>query len=142
MTWDEILTLGGWDTLVEKMVEENCYEFGIMSLEKRIIMLIEKYGLSDWTKANICAQLIFSEYLRHIIVHNGGRANQEFINKTKRINIGIGDIVPIMEEDLLVVMPSMQLFISDLFRAIATKFFKRDGSEIKGLCIYSSSVKS
>ena len=80
-----------------------------------------------------------AENIRHIIVHNGGRASQEFINRTGRNDLAVGEIVPVTAEYVGDVSSSSRLLASELFTKVSKKFFQVGESDLDGVWRLSES---
>lgn len=130
MGWDTILSLGGWYELLDYLIEEYVYEFGWKSFPKRVEFLRERLGLSIECPECDLELLEKAENIRHIVVHNGGRVSQEYIARTGRNDLVIGESVPVTLEYVDDVAAATRLLASDLFLGVSKKFFGMEDSAI------------
>lgn len=81
-------------------------------------------------------EFIFLEDMRNnrnAIVHNGGKVNEEFIKKSKNIDINIGELLPLDVGILNKVYGSVSALAGELFLEVSKKFFDKDETSITGV---------
>ena len=92
---------------------------------KRLEFLQEKCGIDQMDNPYFIKILRMLEQLRHIIVHNNGIADKEFVEKTGIENQTIGVRVKLHKDLLNIVGVVMSTFVIDLFQKIHNKYFKK-----------------
>lgn len=123
-----IINLENWDNVMEFLIEDYIFDFGWKSLDEKIKFLNEKIGLNIETPE--ISLLEEAENIRNIVVHNGGRISQEYINRTKRYDLKVGDFIPITNKFTGDVLINILLLGCDVFVQISEKFFDIDDSKI------------
>lgn len=129
MTWNTIVEAGDWDSIIERIIDEYCFEFGVKSLKERVKELKESHGLELTIPEDILDELDYIERIRHVVIHNGGKVSQEFMARTKRNDYKIGYLIPITEELLSKLNWIAENFGTDVFSAIEKKYFQDSRSE-------------
>ena len=71
-----------------------------------------------------------AENIRNIVVHNGGRISQEYINRTEKSGLNVGDLIPITAEFMEKVSYISLLLGWDIFVLVSKKFFNIDDSKL------------
>jgi hypothetical protein len=133
MSWKAILESGDWENVVEKMIEEYSYDFGWKSIKERVRFLQSEHGLFIETPPNELDDLDNAEKIRHIVIHNGSRVSQEYLERTKRTDVRIGEIIPISPDYLKSVNGKVRMLGSDLFISIAKKIFQISDENLSGV---------
>jgi hypothetical protein len=137
--WAKVVSSGGWEELLSRLAEQHVFEFGWRTLSERIEYLNDRLGLALEGRGYDVKMLEEAENIRHIVVHNGGRASQEFIDRKGRNDLAVGDIVPVTAEYLEGVCLSGRLLASELFTKVSKKFFHVDESDLQGIWRVSES---
>lgn len=133
MSWDSIIASGSWESLLEKMIEEYSYDFGWKSVNEKIQYLQTEHGLTIDTSPDDLNQLDDAEKTRNIVIHNGSRVSQEYLDRTMRTDVKVGDLIPI-SADYIQRISSLVRFVGiDVFMAVARKFFHATESEFMGI---------
>lgn len=133
MDWATILSCGGWEELLNRLAEQHVFAFGWQSLPERIEYLNDRLGLSLEGRGYDVKMLEEAANMRHVVVHNGGRASQEYITRTGRNDLAVGEIVPVTPEYVDDVFASSRMLASELFRKVSEKFFDVDDSDLRGV---------
>jgi hypothetical protein len=100
--WSTALTFDKKEDLIKYLIERYVFEFGWLNLLKRIEHLEKQVGIELETPASQIQLLDMAENIRHVAVHNGGKVSQEFIERTGRNDLAIGEFVPVTFESLRV----------------------------------------
>lgn len=128
--WSAIIASGGWSKLLERMTEQYVLEFGWKMIRSRVEFL--RGGQLDlklkYLKRDILYLLEEAEHTRNIIVHNGGKASQAYITKTRRNDLIVGDFVPIERQYLNAVHGAALLLVENIFTEVSKKFFGVENS--------------
>lgn len=125
-----IISLGDWDNVMDHLIEDYIFEFGWKTLNEKISFLNEKIGLNIEIPDSELSLLKEAENIRNIVVHNGGKISQEYINRTKKFDLKLGDDIPIKSEFIEGVLGNSLLLGCDIFVQISEKFFNIDESKI------------
>lgn len=131
--WATVLSCSGWEELLDQLAERYVFEFGWQPLPRRVEFLNHELGLGLGSWGYDLKVLEEAEKTRHIIVHNGGRASQEYVARTGRSDIPIGEFVPVTAEYTADVCETARLLASELFVEVSKKFFGVKDSEISGV---------
>ena len=130
VSWEDVISIGTWEGIVASMTEQLAYEFGMLPWRKRIQRLRERLKISVGSGEADITGLEEAENLRHIVIHNGGRASQEYLNKTSKPEIHLGDFVPIPPEYVEKITNLCMFIAADVYTGIATKYFGKKPSEL------------
>lgn len=131
--WDTVLECGGWEQLLDHLSEQYIFEFGWQSVRKRITLLRTRLGLVVECPEPDLELLEEAENIRNIVVHNGGRVNQEYIRRTGRDSLTVGAFVPLSLEYLDKIAQVTTTLASNLFVAVSKKFFHIEDSKLTGV---------
>jgi hypothetical protein len=86
MDWASIIALGNWDALFETMTEKFVYEYGFKGVVKRIEKMQKDFGIKPAISEFTLLKIEVAEYVRNLLIHNGGRVNHEFLQLTKDLH--------------------------------------------------------
>ena len=140
VSWNEVIEAGSWRALLESIIEQFSFEFGWNTLQRRIELLRESLGLKIDINDRILNSLEAAYQVRHVVVHNGGRASAEFLKRTQRIDLKVGDSVPVTERYTTWVIRASQVVCSEVFVATALKFFESSEIDWSGIWMQSQGV--
>jgi hypothetical protein len=133
MSWKSIIESANWQNIFEKMIEEYSYEIGWKSIKEKVLYLQSEHGLSFSISSTDLDELDKAEEIRHLVIHNGNRVSQEYLERTKRTDVFIGDIIPIASDYVQYVSHQVQFLGCDIFCTVAEKFFHVDPSKLTGV---------
>ena len=122
-----------FDRLYMSMIEEHTYQFGWKSIRERLAYLSSEYGLSITTPSAELLVIDEAEKTRHIVIHNGGKVSQEYLTRSGRADVQIGELIPISSHDTDQISMIAQMLGADVFLAIAQKFFTAEKMELTGI---------
>nr|MBI3612781.1 hypothetical protein [Nitrospirota bacterium] len=74
-----------------------------------------------------------AEQLRHLFVHSGGRVSQQYLDRTNRTDVQLGEAIVVNEDYLLNVRNKVALLCSDVFMTISKKFFRKTDRDLTGV---------
>lgn len=131
--WATILSCGGWSELLAHLCEKYIYEFGFLRFPKRLAFLREQLGLAIRCPDAAATFIEEAENVRDIVVHNAGRVSQEYMRRTGRNDVVIGQFVSLKDEYLDDLADASQVFARALFLSASTKFFNVDASKQPGV---------
>jgi hypothetical protein len=140
ISWEDVLGHESLDAIRQRLTEEYCYELGHQGIADQLEHLRTKHGLEFDVAEDHLQRLSEAELLRHLIIHNGGRVNQDYRRRTKQHDLGIGSVIPVTAEIASAVNGSALAVGSVLFRAIAATFFRATEDQLTGVRSYSPKV--
>jgi hypothetical protein len=133
MEWDTILSLGGWEELLDHMIEMYVFKFGWKPVSQRVEFLRKEIGLNiDFTDSEL-GSVAEAENLRHVVVHNGGRGSEEYLKKSGRQDVALGELLPIPPVLVQDAYQATRTLAGHLFLAVSEKFFDKDSSLLPGV---------
>ena len=138
--WADIIDSGNWETLIDNMVDSYAYEFGWKSIRERVEYLRREHGLQIGFSPEKLKNLDAAENLRHIIIHNGSRVSPEYLARTGRTDVTIGELIPVAAEDAEEVSGLVGGLASNLFRAVAEKYFGISADAVPGMSVGDGSI--
>lgn len=123
MQWSDIVACGTWEKLIEQLIEEYVFAFGLKPIGERVQGLKDRIGL-EFTVAEASLRLLQdAEDIRHIVMHNGGNVSQDYLNRSHRGDVALGQLVPVSLEFVREVRRQVDGIGFALFEAIGKKFF-------------------
>ncbi len=132
LRWDEITSAGGWDPLITMMIEKYGYDFGRESLPRRLGLLDQLLKFPKRVRESF-AQLRQTEKLRHLIVHNGGKVDYEYIQENGGTKLTLGDVIPISDAYVAGSYVNIKLFCNEIFVWVGKKVFNKKEAEFSQL---------
>jgi hypothetical protein len=135
MDWSDILDAGGWDALMDALIESYAYELGWKSIRERVGHLSTEHGLRIDFPADELDELDAVENLRHIIIHNGSRVSSEYLARTGRSDVAVGEFIRVDAAFAQDVSWMVSGLASSLFQAVAEKFFDVPPEELSGMIV-------
>lgn len=131
ITWETAIGLKSYKKLIHHLISKYVRkEFRNLPLVERIAFLKERMGLEMDIPESVLRDFKIAEHVRHIIVHNAGRIDNEFLAKTQLEDFKIGDVFPISFQYISNLSYYIQLLGSYIFREVSTKYFKVPDSSI------------
>lgn len=114
------------DELIEFLIENYIYDFGWKTLKDKIFFLKDRIGLNVEIPDSELSMLWEAENIRNIVVHNGGRVSQEYINRIEKKGLNVGELIPITSDLMEEVSHIIPLIGWDIFAQTSNKFFGVD----------------
>jgi hypothetical protein len=128
LDWAVVLECAGWEELLNHLGERYVFQFVRLTLPERIEFLRERLRLDvECSDRKLLGE---AERARDAVVHNCGRADQEYIRRTGRNDLAIGDLVPISAEHLDRVLWVTRMLAADVFVSVSKEFFNIDDSQL------------
>jgi hypothetical protein len=127
--WETILNCGDWDQVVAFLTDQYIFEHGWGPLRRRIQALSKELGLEVRVPETDLEFLDSLEHLRNVIVHNGGKASREYLEKTAS-DLEIGDMVSVDPALIDQTFQQALLLGGEICAAVAAKFFSIPDSQI------------
>ena len=134
VSWEEVVSCGGWDELMTFLSEEYAFETGWKSIPERIEHLRDQHGLEIDVPEGPMAQLAAAEQLRHLILHNGGRVSPEFLRRTGA-DYEVGEKIVIDGAFGGSVAFAALALANAVFDTVSEKFFETSLDEVGGVRI-------
>jgi hypothetical protein len=122
ISWRDVIETGNWDDLISYLTEEYSYDLGWNSISDRISYISERHGLKISLSEPI-RRLSEAEQLRHLIIHNGGRVSQEYLKKTGKTDVDLGELITITHDYTKQVAEDALLLLNNIFLSVSEKFF-------------------
>jgi hypothetical protein len=121
------------DDLMDLLIDQLVFDMSWRgALKQRLESVSKTFGITlDTSRVAPAIQIL--EKVRNILVHNGGRVSQEFIDRTRIRNVSIGENYPINEMDVLRLFRFAQQLCGSLYIEVSTKFLDKKPSEITGV---------
>ncbi|MFQ5848679.1 MAG: hypothetical protein ACE5IQ_13545 [Candidatus Methylomirabilales bacterium] len=126
MDWAQIIACGSWETVLDRLVEEYVFAFGWPGLTKRVEHMKERIGLELEVPEEELQEIRGAELIRDVIVHNGGQVSQEYLNRSGRTDVAVGDGIDVGGEELRKVSGAMRRLAEGIAKATAKKFFEKE----------------
>jgi hypothetical protein len=134
LTWKSIIEAGSWEDVIDLLVEEYTYEFGLKPLSGRLKCLGDDLGLSlSPLGTKDLPRLEEACEVRHIIVHNGGRVSRQFLIRTGRTDLDLGEPFEVTEKYSQQIGNAAERLCAAVFVDIAIKFFHASQEEVRSM---------
>ena len=118
---------------MEYLRERFVLEFGSPNITKRIKYLSKDLNIKiNYSNLNL-ELLDEAENARHIIIHNGGKVSQEYLERTKRTDLSIGEFLPTGFDYADSVAKASHKLINEVFQSVSEKFFDAKESDTHSL---------
>jgi len=126
MAWNEIIACGGWGKVMARMVEEYVFNFGWQGVVRRVEFMKKQLGLTFEVSDEDFKVIDQDEHIKNAVTHNGGNASQEYIERSGRTDLLIGQPIPITEELVKQLYTACRSLGEAASEAISKKFFGQD----------------
>ncbi|MFP4641847.1 MAG: hypothetical protein ACLFPU_06695 [Dehalococcoidia bacterium] len=136
VTWDTIIKLGSWERLIEHMMEDFVYKVGRRSAKEKMDFFLDEFNFDLQLSDQEIDAITEGERLRHLIVHNGGRVNADYLNRTKMKNMNIGDQISIDYLQVFDVCIALHKAAYNLYVQVSRSFFKTEETGINPVPVY------
>jgi hypothetical protein len=133
ITWKEVITARSREEIVENIIEEYCYEFGWKNIRNKIETFKNEHGLEVSTSDDVIESICEGANLRHLVVHNGARINQDFLNKNSSYEGRIGDQISINKDYLENLSGEIFALGGDVFISTARKYYDAEENDLNGI---------
>lgn len=130
VTWETVMSCGDWDTLFTHLVEKYVFKSTWGTVVDRVHAMQKELKLLENVPELDLALLKKAEQTRNVIVHNGGRVSQEFVDRTGLEGAEIGDLVPVPFEYVDEIAVTSSSLAGWLFGEVSIKFFGMKASQI------------
>jgi hypothetical protein len=100
MTYEEILSFETTDGLVSRIVDQEVYKFGFLSLSDQAMYVHKRLKLQLTHSSTELSELIEFREVRNLLVHANGVVNEKYIKTVKGSAYVVGDVVEIDGEYL------------------------------------------
>ena len=111
---------------MDRLAEVYAYELGWKSVRERFTVLASEHGLDLDIQESDLQSIDEAEQVRHVLVHNSGRVSSEYLRRTHRRDLVIGDDIPMSREYAAGVSILSALLCGDLYMGVSEKFFGVD----------------
>lgn len=138
ISWEDVISCGNWDKLIDELTKRYLFEISLPSTVKRIETVITKhlginlrFSAETWDFLTPLAGL---ECMRNLIVHNGGRADEQMvvsIDENEEKDVKVGEQIPVTIVQINSMVAISRVIASELFVEISKKFFGKKESELK-----------
>jgi hypothetical protein len=126
---EEVLSCGSWDGVVNMLTEKFVRDIGWESLEKRIGIFDDLFNLKaqiDKEERRIIKEV---DLIRNLIVHNAGKASQEYITLRRTKDLKVGDYIPLDSDYLQLVSSTLNVIASEIYIEISKEYFGKKEEE-------------
>jgi hypothetical protein len=140
LRWEEIIEAGSWENLLEQMIDNLSFEFGWKDIAGRIQFLDREFGLSIEVDDKSIGTLDAAYQVRNVMVHNGGRVSAEYLRRTRRRDVTVGEALILTEAFTREAVLASEVMCVHAFLATAIKFFDRSEIDINGITFRSLEI--
>jgi hypothetical protein len=122
ISWEDVVKAGSYDTLLSHLVEDYVYEFGWRSVRNKVSFFQTVHGLIIPTQPETLGALEQAEAVRHLVVHNAGRVSREYLKRSGRRDVQLGEFVSIHADFTESVAVSLEGLAADVFNSVTAKY--------------------
>lgn len=127
--WADIISCGSWDKLLTHLIEQSSFQFGWQSVLKRLEFLRNQIGLTISITEEQLRLIDDAELIRNVLVHNGGSVSQEFLERSKRTDLNLGEQIPLTIDSTRNIIRTISELGNALYKSVAKKFYDKDNPE-------------
>ena len=95
LEWKAIIDAGDWSTVLGRMVEDFVYKFGWDSIRTCVLEMRKRFGLTIDVPDELLTRIEDAELLRNVLIHDGGRVNVEYLRRSGRTDVRVGELLPV-----------------------------------------------
>jgi hypothetical protein len=133
LTWEQVIEAGAWDALLQSLVERYVFEFGWPPVAERLAILQRDLGLSLTLPQEELEILRQGEELRNLIVHNGGRLSQAYVDARPEQGLVVGEYADITYLTNSALQRAIVDLVGEIVRAVAEAHFGMDRNNVQGI---------
>ena len=130
VTWKEIVDSSSKEELIDRMIEEYSLKFSFKPISKKLEFWEKNHGIKITISEHDILKINVAEQNRNIILHNNAQVSQEYLNRTGKTDLSVGDIVPIDIEYLENTFVLIENLASKIYEEVAQKFFDADQKDL------------
>lgn len=156
ITWEKALSFESRRKLIDYLSEELCYEFIREStFEKRLEFFHDIFNIKNPVPENHLRALEIMKKIRNLIVHNGGKVNQSFLDFLEKFEeipeilqnlnletIEVDDPIPLTKDTITCLSLIALNLIGFLLVKISQNFFEIEISIVEDLSFRKKERKS
>lgn len=132
---EDVISCGGWEKLMDHLSEKFVYDLGWKSVSERLDFIKDTINVPIRYSESDLDYLREAKLIRDIVVHNGGKISQEYIDKTKEIDLEIGEFIKIESDYLNELFEISRKIASRIFIESSKKFFGVKASDMTDVFI-------
>jgi hypothetical protein len=138
LTCKSLLDIGNWDGILSQMIEDYVFKFGWSSVPEIVSAMRQRLGLQiaipQWRLDNIGQ----AELLRNLIIHNGTRVSSEYLKRTGRTDVGIGDKLLVDSLAVRRICFDLLVLAGEIFLDVSEVHFGKTRTEITGVWLHDN----
>ena len=119
LDWRTIIEAGDWNAVFSTIVDDFVYAFGWDSIRKCVEEMCKRFGLKLDITDEMMRRIDDAELLRNLIVHAGGRVSTEYIRRSGRADVALGQKLSVDMRAVSRVWLDILVLGGQLFRAVA-----------------------
>lgn len=115
------------------MADDYAFQIGVKGNLKEKVQALGKHGIEPGIPTQDLDILTEAEQIRHLILHNGGKVSTEFLRRTKRTDVKLGEDLPLPIEYTLPCFGAGTNLVAAIYTATALKYFDHSDTERESL---------
>ncbi len=123
----EVLKSASLDEFRQRLAERKLRQLGPFS---RVRAFIKRLGVDVALDGEIDVQVTAAIALRDVIVHNGGRADQEYLQRASRTDVATGAVLRVSRAELREALQALRKAADAVQVALGDKYFGGARSEL------------
>ena len=91
ITWKTIIDLGSQSDIIDHLIDQYVFNCTWGPITDTVKLANEKLGLHITSSDDAIERIASSQLLRNVIVHNGGRVSEEYLKRSNRSDVRLGE---------------------------------------------------
>lgn len=120
--WETVISCGDWQNLLRYLTDEYVAEFARKSIREQTQWLLKRGVKFHSDEQTLIEE---AENVRHIVIHNNGIVDREFLGRTRRTDLSDGTPFPLTPEYVEKVSEATTKFAEALFEAVFATFLNK-----------------
>jgi hypothetical protein len=131
--WKTVIEAGEWSVLLSRIIDKYVLTFGFDSIQKGVLAMRENLGLKVDVADELLERIDEGELLRNVIIHDGGRASSEYLKRSQRTDVTLGEQLPIEPVFVQAVSGDLLMLGGVVLLAVSEAHFGRKRESITGV---------
>jgi hypothetical protein len=118
-----VLTSQSREEILAVMADDYAMQIAIKGTIREKLQSLSKHGIETQNSESDRTILDEAESIRNVILHNGGKVSNEFLRRTGRNELKLGEDVPLSMTSAIPYVGAALSTLNSLYAAVALKFF-------------------
>lgn len=129
-TWQQLIEKGSWERIESAMIEDYVFAFGWSGVDQIVKKFQAELGLTIALPDEVLPRLREAELVRDLFIHNGGRVSAEYLKRSRRSGVVLGERIDLTRPLVAETLNDMLSLAGHLLLDIGDVHFGKDRSGI------------